>query len=442
VCEKRKFFKRYYLQSSSAGYNNFITNTHTHTHTHTHSWADLTMIWACFIALFFYICDEGASSRALAGSRDLHGSGIPEVTLEFYGITTCRVVVNMYPTFISNFSEHSILSIWSRHENSSYELLNAYSIADLYSEPISSHPRYMRLSSQIYPSRAINLRAVLRLGSEGDIVPYSNLPSLVDDIYVSDAYNSLGYKLERRVAPQVFDTTNQCTTFASVCDWIRLVDSSIIFAEKRISKLTEQELAYYGMSGPHFRHFFNNIGAHPDIRYLEVGVYAGSTFISMLHGNNVTAIAMDAWDFEIGDSWMNEDDTGNAREFFDSTISDYVGNNTVYVHQVDCWNASRSVSLDLTGKPSNIFFYDAGHSMEDQFAALLYFYPSLDDIFMFVIDDWAVLDARVGTLASIAAMPVMVMAEYELLTTDINIAGHPWHNGAGIFILCKKPVCG
>ena len=51
-----------------------------------------------------------------------------------------------------------------------------------------------------------------------------------------------------------------------------------------------------GMSGLKYRYFINTlVGAVPNARYLEIGSWAGSTLCAAIHGNKVTAVAVDDW---------------------------------------------------------------------------------------------------------------------------------------------------
>src|SRR5437868_2345370 len=54
--------------------------------------------------------------------------------------------------------------------------------------------------------------------------------------------------------------------------------------------------AVEGMSGLKYRYFINRlVGSVPDARYLEIGSWAGSTLCAAIHGNTVTAVAVDDW---------------------------------------------------------------------------------------------------------------------------------------------------
>ena len=51
-----------------------------------------------------------------------------------------------------------------------------------------------------------------------------------------------------------------------------------------------------GHSGRRFQLFLNAVGSIPGTRYLEVGVFNGSSLVSILDGNDISAVAIDIWD--------------------------------------------------------------------------------------------------------------------------------------------------
>ena len=72
---------------------------------------------------------------------------------------------------------------------------------------------------------------------------------------------------------------------------IQKVEYSISNAERGISSLASEILKLEGMSSPKVRHLLNNLCALPGARYLEIGSYKGSTWISALYNNSSTLIS-------------------------------------------------------------------------------------------------------------------------------------------------------
>jgi hypothetical protein len=87
--------------------------------------------------------------------------------------------------------------------------------------------------------------------------------------------------------------------------------------------------------------------------------------------------------------------------------------------------------------------YDGNHSEENHYNALLHFYSCLDDIFIFIVDDWNWKIVRDGTINSIQKLNLKVMYEKEIrLTTDDSHTPHSeakdtWWNGIYVDILQK-----
>jgi hypothetical protein len=224
---------------------------------------------------------------------------------------------------------------------------------------------------------------------------------------------------------------------------IRLVEEALLNAEKEQSKLSAGDLATMGLSGTMFRHFLNNIGSccadiECDIRYLEVGIFGGSTLFSLLSGNAVTALAIDAWDTEL--FFLDAVEIEQAKTFVFDNMEAYSARSDLHIVQENSWNAPHSIFLDRTGLLANVYFYDAGHTLQDHFLALIHFFPSLDNTFIFIVDDWGLQNVRVGTIAAIAAMPVEIIARHEVLSPGVGMDKAEWNNGVGIFVLTKRLV--
>jgi hypothetical protein len=72
--------------------------------------------------------------------------------------------------------------------------------------------------------------------------------------------------------------------------------NSLSLAYINRSKLTQEILALEGFSGTKTRHLYNSICSAPWAKYLEVGVWKGSTFVSALYNNtHCNATAIDNW---------------------------------------------------------------------------------------------------------------------------------------------------
>jgi hypothetical protein len=72
----------------------------------------------------------------------------------------------------------------------------------------------------------------------------------------------------------------------------------------------------------------------------------------------------------------------------------------------------------------NIYMYDGNHSNESHYKALLHYYHCLDDIFIFIVDDWNWIDVRDGTINSIRKLNLKILYEKEIRLTCATSVTH------------------
>jgi hypothetical protein len=213
---------------------------------------------------------------------------------------------------------------------------------------------------------------------------------------------------------------------------IEHVEASLVKTNNYESKVDNYILQLDGMSGKKTRHFYNNICSLPNARYLEIGVWKGSTTCAAMCGNQITCVAIDNW---------SEFD-GPKNEFINN-FNKYIGANNARFIESDCW------SIDATSLGTfNIYMYDGNHAETSHFMALNHYLPALDNEFIYIIDDWNWKNVRDGTLNSISKNNLNILYQKEIFTTHDN--SHPshwgpggagklgdWHNGICIFVLQK-----
>ena len=202
-------------------------------------------------------------------------------------------------------------------------------------------------------------------------------------------------------------------------------------AEEGKSKITQGIINMEGMSGIKTRHFYNNVLNKDDARYLEIGTWKGSSVCSAMCGNKAKVVCIDNW---------SEFD-GPKTEFLEN-FTYYKGENEATFIEQDCYK------VDVLKLPKfNIYMYDGNHTKESHYNALVHYYNCLDDIFVFIVDDWNWNDVRDGTYESFKKLSLSVMYEREIRTT--NDGSHPpwgselqkqWHNGIYVAILQKNPI--
>lgn len=210
-----------------------------------------------------------------------------------------------------------------------------------------------------------------------------------------------------------------------------LVESSLRNAEDNRSKITEYIINMGGMSGTKTRHFYNNLLNTEDARYLEIGTWKGSSVCSAMCNNKAKKIVCI-------DNWSQ---FGGPKEEFLINFEKFKGENNASFIENDCYK----VDVSLLPK-FNIYMYDGDHSYENHYKALLHYYDCLDDMFIFIVDDWNWKEVRDGTYDSIRKLNLKILYETEIRLTWDNshtfmpLAKDTWWNGIFIAILEKQKI--
>lgn len=199
-------------------------------------------------------------------------------------------------------------------------------------------------------------------------------------------------------------------------DYVKL---AIDYALSGQTKLNTKALSMEGMSSPKVRNFLNKLLETPDARYLEIGVWRGSTFYSALYKNNpVYATAID-----------NFATFGGNEQTFINNLSDIeFPYEFINDHCFDLKN-----KLD---KKYNIYFYDGEHRDLDQENALTYYYDNLDDEFIYICDDWNFPEVPSGTFHGIEQNDFKIVDEWTL-KANYNGDTDNWWNGVWVAVLKK-----
>jgi hypothetical protein len=185
------------------------------------------------------------------------------------------------------------------------------------------------------------------------------------------------------------------------------------------------------MSGKKYRIFINNlIGSISDSRYLEVGVWQGSTFCSAIYKNELRAMAIDNWSqFQ-----------GPAARFY-ANISKFKGPGTRLSFLESDF---RSVDFSSIGV-YNVYLFDGPHKAQDQRDGVMLAQPALDRQFVLIVDDWNWQTVRSGTFEGIRECGLQLDFVAEIRTSldgrhpSAHGAASDWHNGYFI-AACSKPA--
>lgn len=208
-------------------------------------------------------------------------------------------------------------------------------------------------------------------------------------------------------------------------NYIARVEKSIKNAVDGTTKLSGLQFSIKGMSSKKNRVFLNELLGEDsqNVNYLEIGTWLGSTFVSALYKNNLkSAIAID--NFSQFQGTLTEFMTNCAK----SEIIDFKFINA------DCFNLSGQEKSSI--KDVNVYFYDGDHTHEDQRKALSYYIDTLQDVFIFIVDDWNHEPARTGTRAGLVETNIKVHKEWEL-PADFNGDRLNWWNGLYVAV-CEK----
>ena len=199
-------------------------------------------------------------------------------------------------------------------------------------------------------------------------------------------------------------------------------------ADQMQHKLPAELMTMHGMSGKKFRALINNlIELTPDPRYLEIGCWAGSTFCSAIWGNKCQAVAVDNWS-----------QFGGPRNQFLYNLNRFSNSEDQKFIESDF----RAIDYNNLGK-FNVYMYDGPHEHDDQSDGLRMVLPALDDMFIWIVDDWNWPDPKNGTIDALTNVDVEVVAGIEIHTTDdlthakVSHEHSDWHNGYYISVLRK-----
>jgi hypothetical protein len=135
-------------------------------------------------------------------------------------------------------------------------------------------------------------------------------------------------------------------------------------------------------------------------------------------GNDADVVCIDNW------SEFN----GPKKQFLEN-VEKFQGVNRLEIIEKD------SFETDLTGHKFNMYLYDGHHSVESHTKALTHFISVMDDVFIFVVDDWDWQDTKTGTRKAIEELGLIV--EYEVGHSQPGGGGGFW-NGCGVFVF-RKP---
>lgn len=208
--------------------------------------------------------------------------------------------------------------------------------------------------------------------------------------------------------------------------YIDHINRSISNSLNGISKLSEEVLAIPGMSSAKVKHFLNNLLEIDNVKYLEIGVWLGSTFVSAMYKNKpIQSFAID--------NFCEKEGFSSCKELFHCFCKGFLDPSTYEFIEED----SFKIDLSKIKLPVNIYFYDGGHSVESQEKALTYYDKILADTFIYIADDYNFQEVRDGTKIGIEKMNYNIDFE-TVLTANHNQDYENWWNGLYVSVLSKR----
>jgi hypothetical protein len=200
-------------------------------------------------------------------------------------------------------------------------------------------------------------------------------------------------------------------------------DHAVTQSDRLQSQLPPELLALDGMSSPRVRHLLNNLCDFEGCRYLEIGAWKGATALSASYGNSGSFAAVDNFS-EFGGP--RAEFYANKERWRDECPLGFIASNA--------WDLKPA-----TLAPVNVYFYDGGHTEDDQYRALTHFADAFADEFIAVLDDWNESHVRQATWDAIDDLKYTVTARWHL-RSDRNGDVDGWWNGVLVAALQKPKV--
>lgn len=257
-----------------------------------------------------------------------------------------------------------------------------------------SHSRYLRLFFSFFISFILNLMFLLRFAK-----PKNYLPKITTNLHDAariDANKRLILNIEKCIQ-----------------------DSQVGPLMPLPIRLLE------GMSGQRFRQLLNKLIKIPiSGSYLEIGTFKGSTAISALYQSQRTAILIDNWS-EFGGP--KETALKNLARHCPTAVLNFVDQSFEDFCKVN------------TREKIAIYFYDGGHSFEEQRMAVKFIDKLNFDKLIFIVDDFRWETVRKATSDEINHLGSSLVQSWIILPSEKDrlFRYGNWHNGYFIGLLSK-----
>jgi len=211
----------------------------------------------------------------------------------------------------------------------------------------------------------------------------------------------------------------------------RVVCTAFEDAMAERTRLTREAFLVSGFSGRKFRIFMNALlGAIPNPRYIEIGLFHGASFCPAIFKNDLKAVGIDYWPSGYG---------ANPETFMKNLQAFRTERSDITILDKDF----RTVDFTDLGQ-FNVLFYDGSHAEKDQYDGIMIPQPALDETSVLVVDDWNWDHVRRGTLNALRDAKVTINYTIEVRTsftnTGLPLVNGPqseWHNGCFVAVVTK-----
>ena len=196
-------------------------------------------------------------------------------------------------------------------------------------------------------------------------------------------------------------------------DYTEIIKKAVDNANAGVSKLPREVLDLEGMSSNRIRHLLNNIISLQgnSARYLEVGVWKGSTTISALYNNTL----------EYHTCIDNFTQFNGPRIEFQKNCRIHLSyENRVNFLDCDCFEINPA---DFNIKDINTYLYDGEHSAASQYRGITHYYESLANEFILIVDDFNWEEVQRGTRDAIRDKNIKVQYEVHLPAYPVTTQG-------------------
>jgi hypothetical protein len=216
---------------------------------------------------------------------------------------------------------------------------------------------------------------------------------------------------------------------------IELIKQAIQDAENLKSKLPDSISKKYGFSSQKIRHLLNNLCSFNNVKYLNIGLFKGSSFWSAIFNNQMLATGIDTFSPPGANKEVEKDFYKNLAEVISNEEKTVLRQINIICQ--DCF------SIELKDK-YNIFFYDGDHAEECQYKALTYFDQYMEDEFILIVDDFDGFcdnNVKLATDNAIKKMHYNTLFRWEgkgdFGNWDVN-TNNVWWNGLLVCLLSKN----